>query len=570
MRFYFILLALFLAVSLGGQDFQNYLVPTTRTTKDGTTILEAPTFPTLSYVRTHFLSTRPTTPAVELAAPARLADFVVDGHLELSLKAYLELVLANNTDIQIAKLSVEQPKNAITRALAAFDPSMVASFGSTRTKRPSTSATEGSAAISSSLNQPLRLTYTQTLDTGTAYNVGFSGTKSASNSNLSNFNPSISSSLNLSITQPLLRNRGRGINRINVVMAESRYKISRNNLVETLLRLVSNAETIYWQVVDARENLGVSQQALDLAQKTLERNEQELKLGAIPELDIYQPQQNVAQREISVEQAKTNLEQAYDNLRRQIGADLDPDYRHMSITLTEPVNPPEEEPTIDAEQMVDIAYQRRPDMQTQQENLYLDDLNYKSAANGLRPDLSLSMNYSSNGTGGNIYEYSGSGFNRVLVNTIPGGLTDSLNQLFGFDYPSYGVTLSLRFPIRDRGAIANMADAVVSKKLNALQARTTQQQIRLDVLNAVANVESSKARVKLSRTALEFSEKRLDGEKQKYDLGVSDIFFLLDAQNALSAAQADLVTQAAAYRRSITNLLRVTGQLLDERGIVVP
>ena len=83
-------------------------------------------------------------------------------------------------------------------------------------------------------------------------------------------------------------------------------------------------------------------------------------------------------------------------------------------------------------------------------------------------------------------------------------------------------------------------------------------------------MESSKARVKLSRTALEFSEKRLDGEKQKYDLGVSDIFFLLDAQNALSAAQADLVTQAAAYRRSITNLLRVTGQLLDERGIVVP
>jgi len=95
-----------------------------------------------------------------------------------------------------------------------------------------------------------------------------------------------------------------------------------------------------------------------------------------------------------------------------------------------------------------------------------------------------------------------------------------------------------------------LADAIVSKRLNTLRARNTEQQIRLDVVNAVTQVENSRASVKLAQVSLDFSQKRVDAEEQKYNLGVTTIFFLLDAQNALTRSQADLVTQSVQYRRN--------------------
>ena len=61
----------------------------------------------------------------------RLKDFVVGGKLELSLKDYLALVMANNTDIQIQMLSLEMPKNAIQRAFGVWDPRATAQFTTT-------------------------------------------------------------------------------------------------------------------------------------------------------------------------------------------------------------------------------------------------------------------------------------------------------------------------------------------------------------------------------------------------------------------------------------------------------
>ena len=154
-----------------------------------------------------------------------------------------------------------------------------------------------------------------------------------------------------------------------------------------------------------------------------------------------------------------------------------------------------------------------------------------------------------------------------ITQIIPGGLGDSLDQLFGFNFPIYAFGLRLTLPIRDRAAKANMADALVSKRRNTLQTRSTEQHIRLDVLNAVSQVESSKASVRLAIKALDFAQKCLDAENKKYELGTSQIFFVLQQQNNLIGAQSDVVSESINYRRNVLNLLRMTGELLDERGI---
>src|ERR1039457_7191252 len=90
-------------------------------------------FPKPAYFRETFA--RPIT-KVELKAPVRLPDYVVGGKLELSLRSYLELVMANNTDIAIQRLTGDVAQTAIPRACAPSDPRSPASFSSTEQSPP--------------------------------------------------------------------------------------------------------------------------------------------------------------------------------------------------------------------------------------------------------------------------------------------------------------------------------------------------------------------------------------------------------------------------------------------------
>jgi outer membrane protein TolC len=141
--------------------------------------------------------------------------------------------------------------------------------------------------------------------------------------------------------------------------------------------------------------------------------------------------------------------------------------------------------------------------------------------------------------------------------------------MFGFGYPLYSLGATLRLPIRNHQASADMADARVSKRRDALNLRTTQQQVRLDVLTAMTNLESSKDSVRLAIVARDFARKNLDAENQKYQLGTEQVQFVLQAQNTLAQADSAVVTNQVGLRRSILNLLTRTGELLDELGIVI-
>lgn len=526
-------------------------------------------FPKPAYFRETF--SKPVT-RVELKPPVRLPDFVVGNKLELSLRSYLELVLANNTDIAISRLSVETAKDAIMRAFAPFDPLATASFNSRRQKTPANDVLAGANTVVS-LNQPANFGYSQLLQTGTQYQVTFLGQKTSTNSGFQNFNPALTSNLGISFSQPLLKNRGTFVNRLPIMVARSRLRKTEYDLKDTLLRLITDAENAYWDLVLARENLQVQQKALELADTALKRAQRELELGAMSPLDIYNPQQVYASAEISVSQAQFTVLNRMDALRKMIGADLDPEIRKLPIELTETVMPPSDDTKIDKEMSVEKALRMRPDLKSALQSLDVDDLSIRDAKNDLKPDLSLTGAYTAQGRGGPFYQrtnvFSETGDAATIINSIPGGFTDALGQLFGFGYPVYSFGLTLRLPIRNHQAAAAMADAVIAKRRDALTVRNVEQSVRLDVLNAINQLESSKASVKLALTARDFAQKYLDAEQKKYELGTSQIYFVLQAQQALVNAQSAVVQNSVQYRRNMLNLLRRTGELLEERGIAV-
>jgi outer membrane protein TolC len=530
-------------------------------------------FPKPNYFRQVF---RPTGTRVDLRTVS-LKDSVVDGKLQLSLKHFLELVMANNTDIQVTFLTVETPKNNITLALAGpngtWDPSATASFSSTRSTSAATNPAQATNAsfgsTSKSLAQPLALGVTQAFDTGGSYQVLFGGTKTSSNNVFSSYNPSITSNMSFAYTQSLIRNRGRYVNRIPVMQAQSRYRQAGYTLRAQLLNWVSTAENAYWSVVSARENVRVQEKARDTSKANMDFVQQQLDLGAVSPLDIFNPQGQLAAAELSLSQARFALLQAENILRHQIGADLDPDVRKVPIELTEPVDISVEGMNLDPETTVQRALDNSPAVKAAMQALDIDDLGIQSANNGLLPQLNLTLLYAGSGQGG-IYNSSTStllgGESHVVV---PGGLGDALNQMFSLNHPTYQGSINLTLPLRSRTASMNLANALVTKKTDALNLRNAQQNARLNVLNALTNLNNAIESLRLAKIQEDLQHKNYDAEVQKYQLGTDINQNVVIAVQSWVVAQSAVVTAQVNVRTSILNLYTQTGELLDERGIVV-
>ena len=508
---------------------------------------------------------------VTVGAPVRLQEYVVEGKLTLSMRNFIDLVVANNTDIASQKLTVEIPKNAIQRAFGVFDPTVASNFSATRQETPATNTLQG-ANILSQLDQPFSVTYNQMLAPGTTAFSTLSTDRLSTNSQYNVFNPAFTTTWAMGFSQPLLRNRGVYVNKLPILIARANKRVADFNLNSNVQQSIVNAVNAYWDLVSARERLVVQQQALGLADQALKRARREVELGATSPLEIFQPEQNYATAEIGLTQVQYQLQIAEDALRRQIGADLDPSVRNLPIVLTEQVAPTGPDEALQKEPLIAVAMSKRPDLQANLESLTVNDYQLQSALNALKPLLNFTGRYITTGRGGTAYIQPETPPGEIIPPpqiVIPGGIGNAFGQMFDFTYGTWAMAITLSLPLRDRAGSANLSDAVVNKKLNALQLRSVQQQIRQDVLTAINLVENSKANVRLAKIALDYAQKRADADQKRYDLGVINIFFLLDAQNALTQAQSNVVNQTVQYRRNLLNLQQRLGTVLEDNGIVI-
>ncbi len=519
------------------------------------------TFPQPKYFARFFVKPNR---AIQLPAPAGLESYVVDGKLRLSLADAIQLTLANNTDIKLNQLQLETARNSLLKAYAPFDPVLTSSFSPSRSVSPSTSELQGASTLSS-LSQNFSANYSQLFQSGTLYQVGLSASRSATNSTYATVNPSIFSALNVSLTQNLLRNRGFFAARAPIVIAQRNLKQTRANFEAQVSNSLSAAINQYWDVVQARESLKVVKDALDMAEATYKQNKRALELGALPPLDIYRSESQVAQRKLQLIQSEYALRQVEDDFRRTIGADLDPRMAALDLVLTELAEPAGEMAAVDLPGALQTALQSRPELEALQQQVANDDTNVRLAHNNTLPGLSVSSFYTMNGVGGNQLDTSGA----APVVIARGGIADAFDQLSSMNYPSYGFSLTLTLPLRNRGAEADLGNALVSKRRDLYQIRQREQAITLEVRNAVNQLEQAKLSVAAAKLARDLAVKNLEAEQRKYELGAQTIFFVLDAQTQLSGAEQSLVQAEISYQRALVAVDRATGQLLAKNKVDV-
>jgi outer membrane protein TolC len=495
-----------------------------------------------------------------LPASKYLQEHVVDGKVRLSLHDAIVAMLMNNTDVQIQELSIENSKYNLLRAHAPFDPTALAGFSALRSFSQTFSQLAGAPTLTT-LSQVSQLAYTQAFETGTNVQVGFNATRLTSNSDFNFFNPSIDSNFTLQITQPLLRNRWLFANRAPLVIARRNLRATRATFEAQVNNAILGLVSQYWSVVQARGNFEVARKSQDAADASYKRDKRALELGALPPLDIYRSESQVATRRVLTIQSEYQLKQAEDALRFTLGAETDPVLRALDLELTE--TPARDALlNVDSATALQQALEGRPELEAMRQALANDDTSIRLAHNNLLPDLKLSGTYSSNGLGGNQFDA-----NNQLISR--GGLGDSLSQLFGFGFPSYGFSLTLNLPIKNRGAQADLGDFLVSRRHDLFAERRLREQIVLEVTNAIHQLEQAKLSVAASQVALELSKKNLAAEQRKIELGEKTSFFVLDAQTQVAQEESNLLQAETNYEIAVAAVQHATGKLLEPYQIQI-
>ncbi len=499
-------------------------------------------------------------PPLRLSPIAGLSRRVGKHGLELSLRQFLLLVLRNDPQIHLDRLQVSSAAAQVLSARAPFDPQLSLAFNSQRKLEPQYTQLGGASTLNS-LGQSSSINFTQALPTGQNITAGFTSNRYSTNSQFNLFNPSIATGLTLSITEPLLRNRGNLLLKEPLRQAQGGVLVASDQSRVQIADLLVSAAEAYWNASGARQAIQVQQSALALAQRSYHHDQRALKLGALAPMDIYQSQAQVARTKLALLQAQAAYEESLDSLRRFIGADLNPKLRNLPITLEDAPEPqPGASPRLPLSQALAAALGRRPELLAARRQLLLDDLSETAARNRLRPELDLSGLYGSSGLGGDqIPASSLLGAGGTLQ---PGGLSDSLGQLFRFHAPFYGFSLQLNLPFRNSAAAASLANSYIQHSRDRAQLRDQQQSVTQSVRQADTELRMADEEIQAARVALDLTRKNVDAAHQKYLLGTTTLFEYLQQQSQLSDAetallQAEIAWQVAAvrYRRADWTLL---------------
>jgi outer membrane protein TolC len=498
--------------------------------------------------------------ADKLPPPVHLKDYVQDGKLSLSLRDAIRLTLENNSNVQIEETQIEAQKFNLLSQFQPFDPLLQSSLIVNRYSSPSYSQLQGvgisANATLNSLSQTGQVTYTQTFSPGTNFQAVISSNKYSTNNSYYYFNPFFNSTLTFTVTQPLLRGAGRFANTALIRIARRSLQQSRASFEAEVNDAILSVVSQYWNAVQARGALDVQQKSLKLAEASYDRDKRSLELGALPPLDIYRSQSEVAARKVEVIQAAFALTQAEEALRLTIGADRDPQMNALEFNLTEKPQTEGELEDIDAETALANALSQRPELDVVKDALANDADSIRLAHNQLEPNLQMQGFYQSSGLGGNEYNLATGAF------VAPGGFGSSMSQLFGFGYPGYGGTLSLTLPVRNRAGQAGLGNALVSRTRDLYTGGQIREQITREVHDAMHQFDEARQALAAGTASFELAQKTLTSEQRKYELGAETNFFVLDAQTRLAQAELILLQTQVNYRIALAAVGHSTGDLL--------
>jgi outer membrane protein TolC len=413
--------------------------------------------------------------------------------------------------------------------------------------------------------------YSQGFQTGTLLSVTFDNTRTSTNS-FSSLQPQLNSVLKATVRQHLLSGCCLFVNRRNIVSAGYNKQIADFAFQNQVMFTVTQIEDIYWDLVNAYQNLLVNQRSLALAQKTLSDNQKQVQIGTLAPIEVVRAQSAVSSAQQNLIVAQTNLQLEQLLMKNAITRNLsDPALATAPVIPTDTMVVAEEQ-LQPVDQLVSDAMKQRPDINSQRIDLKNRDISRRATRNAMLPTLDLLGFYGGQGLTGHPQTCSIVDTKLVCVpdpTRTERGYFGSVGDIFDSSNPDKGVALQLTIPIRNRTAQADAARSQIEYRQAELLLHQLENQINIQVRNAAFAVQQNKAAVEAAKANRELQIQSLDAEQKKYALGASTNTLVLQAQTNLTQAEVNYVTSLTNYEKSRVSLDQVTGFTLQRLGIVL-
>ncbi|HXJ45969.1 MAG TPA: TolC family protein [Candidatus Dormibacteraeota bacterium] len=552
---------------------------------------------------------------VGLTNSPRIDQMIQDGKLNLSLQDAVELALQNNLDIIVQRYSPWLADTSILKAdaggfgggtpgaafagstsnspLLNFDPTLTTTLSvddrNIPVNNPLTSGTGTGASSLARLTihtSTFNTQFSEGFHTGTTFFTAWDNTRSSSTSPANLFNPSVQSSIFVGFSQQLLNGFGTKVNTRNIRIAKNNRKIADLAFSQQAITTITNTINAYWELVFARENVKVQQQAVTVAEKLYSDNKKQLEIGTMAPLDVTRAESELATDRQNLIVAQTAQLQQTQVLKNAISKNpLAANMINVEIIPTDLPTRPEAIEAPSFEQAVAEAFAKRPDVQEQAINLQNGQIDLGATRNALLPTATLTAQYGSVGLAGNqtqvltSHTVAGSALvdangNPVQVffpvnvadtsQVVKSGLGDAMSTVFHNNFPDYNVQLNLQIPIRNRSAQADNQRAILTQRQLEAQMQQLKNSALLDVRNTFIALEQDRARVEAASKARELQQQTFDAEQKKYQLGASTVYLVIQTQRDLISAQGtelraltDLVEAKANYERALGRTLDV-------------
>jgi len=303
--------------------------------------------------------------------------------------------------------------------------------------------------------------------------------------------------------------------------------------------LAAEVKKAYWELVFAHQNLEVLQISLELAKKLRDDTKTKIDAGKLAQIDLFQPESEVAQREQDLIVGERGVGSAEDRLKLLMNSmDWLIPFKPTDLPGTTPVEP-------EITQVYQNALNNRPDLKAAELQISASGYQLDKAQNDILPALNL---LGSVGIGSRAEDYS---------TAVDNSLRDSDTH--------WQVGLSFSRPLDNSLAKGRYRQALASHNKDITSLELLKQEIRRTVRVTVRDVELALKSIEATRKTALATSKRLEAEQIKFNAGRSTTLDVLIAQQDYARALSTENRSKIVYAQSLAELDRIQGTITIDR-----
>jgi outer membrane protein len=491
--------------------------------------------------------------------------------VSLTLEDAVKFALERNLDISVQRLNPQIDDIAYASVRSIYNPSLTSVIATQSQTTPATNTLAGGQSVGAPVVAGVT-TYNGGIAQsvpwgGGSFNLALNNNRQTTTSLNTLYNPSFNTNWSGSYVQPFLRNFRIDSTRQQLRVTKISRDISDVQLRATITNTLSNVRNAYWDYVFSIQAVEVAQESLELASKLVQDNQVRVEVGTMAPIDVVQAQSEQATRRQTLVTAQSTRRTAELALKRLIVAGTaDPNWNAQ----LDPVDRPDFRPEpIDLEAAVRRALSQRTDVEIAKKNIETNDVTLKYLQDQMKPQADLVATYGLVGLGGSQLITTGSGVDRTVTGSIPGGYADALSSLFRTNFPRWTVTMNFSYPLGLSSQEASVARARVQLSQVQAQVKQVELQVATDVTNAVLTTQSNAEAVQAAQAAREFAQKKLEAEQSKFEVGMSTNYFVVQAQRDLSDARNSELREILNYRKALVELERLQETTLQNLNVTL-